>query len=229
LKVHHGGMSIETPFPALHASPPQVLPFDTNLVVRSFLLERDHGNIAVYSTETAPALSEVGPVSWQYLGHWHEALFHPTGAFGDAPLVVHAADGAEVARRTGAQPVTFEGRHHLGEGFEIVPIPGHTPGATAYLWERGDHRFLFSGDSFYLHGDEWVDGLLASSDRAALVESLELIRELDFDVLVPWAASAGGPYWSLTDRARTRRRIDDLLVAVAGRQHGAARVAHVPA
>ena len=217
------GMSFQTPFPALHASPPQPLPFDPAVVARSFLLERDHGNIVVYSSETAGALADAGPVSWQYLNHWHEAMFHPADPFEGAPLVVHRDDSAEVARRTGSPPVTFEGRHDLGEGFEIVPIPGHTPGATAFLWERGDHRFLFTGDSLYLRDGDWVAGVLASSDRQAMLTSIELIRDLDFDVLVPWAAGAGERYWTVTDRADTRRRIDKALVA-AGLQHGAPRV-----
>ena len=205
-------MTTSRTFPGLHPSPPQALSFAPGLHVRSFLLERDHGNIVVYSSETAGALAEVGPVSWQYLNHWHEAMFHPAGAF-DAPLVVHEDDSAEVDRRTSSEPVTFTGRHQLGEGFEIVPIPGHTPGAAAYLWESGDHRFLFTGDTLYLERGEWVAGVLESSDRAAITASLELIRELDFDVLVPWASSAGYEPWALTDRADTRRRIDRALAA----------------
>src|SRR5829696_6440626 len=146
----------------------------------------------------------------------------------DAPLVVHHDDSAEVKRRTGVDPVTFTGRHQLGEGFEIVPIPGHTPGATAYLWERGEHRFLFPGDTLYLRDGEWVAAVLDSSDRDAMSASLQLIRELDFDVLVPWAATAGQQYWTVTDRADTRRRIDRALVA-AGLEHGTPGIVGVPA
>src|SRR3712207_1543295 len=123
--------STSTPFAGLHASPPQALPFAPELHIRTFLLERAHGNVAVYSSETAAALNDAGKVSWQYLNHWHEAMFHPADAF-DAPLLVHADDSAEVDKRVGVAPVTFTGRHQLGEGFEIIPIPGHTPGATAY-------------------------------------------------------------------------------------------------
>jgi hypothetical protein len=56
--------------------------------------------------------------------------------------------------------------------------------------------------------------VLDSSDREAYIESLELIPELDFDVLVPWAATGGQPYYALTDRADTRRRIDAILERV---------------
>jgi glyoxylase-like metal-dependent hydrolase (beta-lactamase superfamily II) len=109
---------------------------------------------------------------------------------------------------------TFSRRHMLDEDFEVIPIPGHTSGATAYLWDSGEHRFLFTGDTIYLSDGEWVAAVLESSDRAAYVRSLELIRELDFDVLVPWAASAGQPYYATTDRADTRRRVDAILKRV---------------
>ena len=53
--------------------------------------------------------------------------------------------------------------------------------------------------------------VLDSSDPVAYAASLRLIRELDFDVLVPWAASRGGPHVAVTDRDDARRRIDALL------------------
>ena len=57
--------------------------------------------------------------------------------------------------------------------------------------------------------------MLESSDRERYIESLELIRELDFDVLVPWAATAGQPFYvAITDSADARRRIDAILERV---------------
>jgi hypothetical protein len=53
--------------------------------------------------------------------------------------------------------------------------------------------------------------VLESSDRGLYIESLERIRELDFDVLVPWVASGGSPFYASTDRANSRRRIDQIL------------------
>ena len=32
----------------------------------------------------------------------------------------------------------------------MIPIPGHTPGSTAFLWDGGRHRFLCTGDSVWL-------------------------------------------------------------------------------
>ena len=208
---------LETLFPGLHASPPAALPFAPALSIRAFLLERDHGNLLVYSAPSVPgaaaAIHALGGVSWHYLNHWHESLLATdaiAAEFG-APVVVHASDAAEVAERAGVEPVTFDHRGTLGEGFEIVPIPGHTPGATAFLWEHGDHRFLFTGDTLSLSGGEWVTAVLDSSDRAAYLESLALIRDLDFDVLVPWTATAGESPVAVTDPAATRRRIDAAI------------------
>ena len=50
----------------------------------------------------------------------------------------------------------------------------------------------------------------ARSDRAAYIESLELLRGLEFDVLVPWAAS-GDSYFAVTDPADARQRIDAII------------------
>ena len=81
---------------------------------------------------------------------------------------------------------TFSERATLDGDCEVIPIPGHTQGATAFLWDSGEHRCLFSGDSMYLHEGEWIAAVLeGSSDRGDYVKSLELIQSLEFDVLVP--------------------------------------------
>lgn len=204
---------LDTPLPRLHASAPEALPFARSLHIRAFVLERDHGNLLVYGSPAvggaAPAIEALGGVARQYLNHWHEAAFGGDGI--DAPLAVHVADrdAAEGSRHVDE---TFSERAVLDGDFELIPTPGHTPGATAFLWDSGEHRLLFTGDSVYIRGGEWVAALLeGSSDRAAYLESLELIRELEFDALVPWAAGAGERCCTLTDHADATRRIDAIL------------------
>ena len=194
-----------TSLPGLDASAPEPLPFAPDLHVRAFVLRRTRGDVLVYA---APAMRELGPVSRWYLNHRHEAMF--AGDRPDAPLFLHEADRAAVEPKLHARG-TFSRRHALDEDLEIIPTPGHTPGATAYLWDSGEHRFLFTGDTIYLANGEWVAAVLASSDRDAYLQSLELIRELDFDVLVPWAATAGQPYYAMTTGSETRRRIDAII------------------
>jgi glyoxylase-like metal-dependent hydrolase (beta-lactamase superfamily II) len=99
----------------------------------------------------------------------------------------------------------------LGDDFEVIPTPGHTRGATAFLWDSGQHRCLFTGDTIYLRDGDWIAAVLESSDRGPYIKSLELIQELDFDVLVPWAATGGQPFHAVTDKADARRRIDAIL------------------
>ena len=194
----------QTPPRGLRPTAPQVLPFDPSLHIRAFALEREAGRLLVYSVD---GLADE-PAERQYLTHWHEAMF--AGGGPGAPLFVHADDARETRSRTRVR-ATFSRRHALGDDFEVIPMPGHTPGSTAYLWDSGRDRFLFTGDSIYLRDGEWVTAVLDSSDRAAYAESLRTLRELDFDVLVPWAATAGQPWWSRTDRDDSRRRIDTLI------------------
>ena len=127
-----------------------------------------------------------------------------------APLVINEADRA-AAENTRPVDRTFTERATLDGDFEVIPIPGHTPGATAFLWDSGQHRFLFTGDSVYLRGDRWIAAVLEDSDREAYIDSLDLIAGLDFDVLVPWAASKDGPYLARTNPADARERIDAII------------------
>jgi Metallo-beta-lactamase superfamily len=200
--------------PGIHASTPQPLPFAPSLEIRAFRLERERGDVLVYSTGT---LDDPGGISRWYLNHGHEAMF-VSGSV-TAPLFVHEAERRFVEARTHVR-ATFLRRHTLDDDFEAIPTPGHTPGATAYLWDSGEHRFLFTGDTIFLRDGEWVAAVLDSSDRAAYLESLELIRELDFDVLVPWAATAGDPHYAVTSRADARRRIDAIAARVGAGEDG---------
>jgi glyoxylase-like metal-dependent hydrolase (beta-lactamase superfamily II) len=212
-------VQIEAVLPGLYASAPEPLPFAPSLDIRAFLLRRPRGNLLVYSSPSvaadAEAFKALGGISRHYLNHRHEAGFGPervAAAFG-APLFVHENERRSVAAAAHVRG-TFSRRHLLDDDFEVIPTPGHTSGATAFLWDNGGNRVLFTGDTIYLDGGEWVAAVLESSDRDRYVESLELIRELDFDVLVPWAATGGDPFHAVTSRADARRRIGAIVERV---------------
>jgi glyoxylase-like metal-dependent hydrolase (beta-lactamase superfamily II) len=207
-----------TLIPGLHASTPQALPFDKSVAARAFLLQREAGNVLIYSNgelaADVAAFRDLGGVARQYLNHWHESLFGGLEGSGlDAPLFTHRDDAAMTERRLHVRG-TFSRRHSFGPDFEVIPTPGHTPGATAYLWDTGEHRLLFTGDTIYLRDGEWRAAVLDSSDRAAYIESLELLRGLEFDVLVPWAASADRPYYEMLDDGEGTERIGAVLERV---------------
>jgi glyoxylase-like metal-dependent hydrolase (beta-lactamase superfamily II) len=203
---------VEASMPGLYATAPQRLIFDSSLDIRAFLLKRAHGNLLVYSVDTlasdAPAVVNLGGIARWYLNHWHEAM--DVSGHITAPLYCHEKDRKHITKKT---PVyeTFAHRHMLDDDFEVIPTPGHTGGATAFLWANGGHRFLFTSDTIYLREGEWVATVLGSSDRRTYIDSLELIRELDFDVLVPWAATHGQPCYAATDKSDARRRIGAIL------------------
>jgi glyoxylase-like metal-dependent hydrolase (beta-lactamase superfamily II) len=212
---------ITTPIPGLYASAPEPLPFAPSQEIRSFLLRRERGNLLIYSTKglgaAGAAIEDLGGISRHYLNHRHEAMFYSDWV--DAPLFVHERERRSV-ERTYAVRKTFSSRQRLDDDFEVIPAPGHTRGATVYLWDSGENRLLFTGDTIYIDEGEWVAAVLESSDRALYIESLEMIRELDFDLLVPWAASGGEPFYAETDGDDARRRIDAILERVrAGQDH----------
>jgi hypothetical protein len=214
-------VQMESATKGLYASAPEQLPFAPSLDIRAFLLRRDHGNVLVYSVtqleREAAAIEDLGGISRHYLNHRHEAIF--ASSWVSAPLFVHERDRRSVGNRYHVRGA-FSKRHTLDEDFEVIPTPGHTPGATAYLWDGGEHRMLFTGDTIYLNDGEWVAAVLESSDRDAYIKSLELIRGLEFDVLVPWAATQGQPYHAFTDKLDTQDRIDAMLARVrAGGDH----------
>lgn len=210
-------VQLEAVLPGLYASAPEPLPFAPSLLIRAFVLRRDRGNVLVYTVSElgseASAIADLGGISRRYLNHRHEAAF---AADLSAPLFVHENERGPVAKRLQVR-ATFSRRHLLDDDLEVIPVRGHTSGATAYLWDNGEHRFLFTGDTIMLEDGEWVAAVLDSSDREAYVESLELIRELDFDVLVPWAASGDQPYYAVTSQADRWRRVGAILERV---RHG---------
>jgi hypothetical protein len=210
----------EMPVPGLLASPSAPLSFAPGERVRSFVLERDAGAVVIYGGDLSgleDGLDALG-VSRHYLGHWHEAGF--AGGDVGAPLLVHTADRAETEQRLHVR-ASFTRRHTLDDDLEVIPIPGHTPGSTAFLWDSGRERVLFTADSLYVDGTtgEWVGALLESSDRDAYLESLELLRGLEFDVLAPWVARAGSAPIVLTGPEDAQRRIGAVIKRIeAGRR-----------
>ena len=155
------GGSMDAAIPGLYASAPEPLPFAPSLDIRAFLLRRDRGNMLLYSTSDdrvgRRAIEELGGISRHYLNHGHEALF--PSEWVDAPLFVHEAERESVADAYHVRGA-FSRRHMLDEDFEVIPTPGHTSGATAYLWDSGEHRLLFTGDTIYLDEGEWVAAVL---------------------------------------------------------------------
>ena len=207
--------SLEQPIEGLWATPPAPLPFDPTISVRAFLLEREEGSVIVYNApglaSAADAIRARGETRMLLVNHEHEGMFGPPPI--DVPVFVHERDRAGLGT---SFPVagTFSGRETIGNDLEAIPIPGHTPGSTAYLWDSGIHRFLFTGDSVWLDHGEWSAVVLDPGGRKDYLDSLALMRDLDFDVLVPWGATQDEPYVAAVSAAEARERLAAIIQRV---------------
>ena len=208
---------MNTVISGLYAAESEPLGFGPSLEIRAYLLQREGGNLLIYRSaaleQDVETVNDLGGISRQYLNHHHEAspaCDWVANTFG-APLHVHEEDAAAAAEICNVD-ATFSERHKLDGDFEVIPIPGHTGGATAFLWDSGQHRVLFTGDTIFFGRSKWRAAVLDGvSDRERYIESLELIRSLDFDLIVPGIAAAGRPYYSFTDRAEATQQIDAIL------------------
>lgn len=107
-----------------------------------------------YSTLTDTdfdALTELGGVTDQYLSHRDEAgpmLAQIADRFG-ARLHAPVAELLDIGRHAHVD-VPLGSRHVDGNGVEIIPAPGHTPGSTCYLVDGAEGTYLFTGDTLYV-------------------------------------------------------------------------------
>ncbi|WP_205710952.1 MBL fold metallo-hydrolase [Isoptericola sp. BMS4] len=200
----------------LLATPTARLPYQHDVLLRSFILERPTGNVVVYNspgvTESADSIRALGGASRLLVNHAHEAMYGAPEL--DVPVYVHERDHAEVSR---SLPVagTFAERHMIGDDLQVIPTPGHTPGTTSYLWNNGDRRFLFTGDFIWIEHGEWKAVVLDETLRPTYLESLRLVRDLDFDVLVPWGATEDSPpYGLINSRDEIRQRVGAIIARV---------------
>jgi hypothetical protein len=197
----------------LVATPCARLPYQDDVLLRSYVLERPEGNVIIYNSpgvsSSAQAIRELGGASRLLINHGHEAMYGAPDL--DVTVFVHERDRAEVAR---ALPVAgvFGGREMIDHDLEVIPTPGHTPGTTSYLWDSGSRRLLFTGDFIWIEHGEWKAVVLDEGLRGEYLESLALVRELDFDVLVPWGTTEDGPaYGAVSGKAEIQDHIDAII------------------
>jgi len=212
-----GQAILESPFDGLLSTPSSRLPYQRNILLRSYLLERPEGNVLIYNSpgvsEAAPAIRKLGSPLRLLVNHAHEAMYGQPDL--EVDVWMHRADRREAGASLDIAG-TFDRRTSIGSDLEVIPTPGHTPGTCSYLWDNGTHRFLFTGDFVWIEHGEWKAVVLDPGLRDDYLHSLNLIRELDFDVLVPWGVTEGdSPAWLVNDVADKQNRIDLVIERVA--------------
>ncbi len=92
----------------------------------------------------------------------------------------------------------------LGKRIEVMHLPGHSMGCTAYLFEHEGRRVVVSGDVI----GTLLDGYFGWSgsidfDKGVYIESLRRLAKVDSDVMLP---GHGLIYFH-----KPRRRVEDAL------------------
>lgn len=159
----------------------------------AWFIERADGNVLVDVPRPMPALLDAlearGGVRWLFLTHRDD--IHQHARFADrfgATRVMHEADapsGIEHVVR-GTKPV------RLAPDLEVLPLPGHTRGSMALLW---NDDVLFTGDHLWGRGPVgWHaegDGALGAGRSVAWyawseqVRSMERLRDVRFGHVLP--------------------------------------------
>ena len=208
-------MSLTTLVGGLLATEASRLPYQANVLLRSYVLQRSQGNVIIYNSpgisSAADEIRSLGGAGRLLVNHAHEAMYGNPQP--QVPAYIHERDRAEAARSMTIAGV-FAGREFIDDDLEVIPTPGHTAGTTSYLWNSGAHRFLFTGDFLWIEQGEWKAVVLDAGLRDQYLESLAVVRELDFDVLVPWGTTDDGPSMATTSPADARRRIDAIIARV---------------
>jgi hypothetical protein len=207
---------LTSPMEDLLATPASRLPYRHDVLLRSHVLVRPAGNVIVYNSPgvsgSAAAITALGAPSRLLLSHEHESMYRQPAL--DVPLWIHERDESAV---TDALDITgtFRSRSMIDDDLEVIPTPGHTAGTTSFLWDSGTHRFLFTGDSIWVEDGRWKAVVLDPALRGAYLDSLALVRDLDFDVLVPWGVTeTDAPVALVAGRSEMHERIDAIIARV---------------
>jgi glyoxylase-like metal-dependent hydrolase (beta-lactamase superfamily II) len=178
----------------------------------SYLVRRPKGNLLVDCPRAAGPLIrrlvDMGGVRRMLLTHRDDVADHARFAeIFQCERVMHEDDisggTSEVEYQlTGQQPVS------LGDEFQAIPVPGHTPGSAVFLYQR---KYLFTGDHLWWSPN--VKGLHASPrvcwyDWKKQTASMERLLDYEFEWVLPghgWRYQAKSP-------AAMRAEVEQLVV-----------------
>lgn len=158
-------------------------------------------------------IDALGGIALHLLGDMHFAAKYNDDVderFGVATMCSEV-EGSDVRRKV-KNVVTFPfERHELAAGVEAIPTPGHRPGAVSYLVAVGRRRCLFAGDTIYHDGDRWRC-FASKKNRKTMTETLTLLAEVEFDVLLANTGVANPVCYVEVD-ADSRREFMEMLKA----------------
>ena len=156
-------------------------------------------------------MDALGGVALHLLGDMHFAARYNDDVDErfDVATMCSEVEGGDVRRKV-KKVVTFPfERHMLASGVEVIPTPGHRPGAVSSLVAVGGRRCLFAGDSIYHGGDNWMCPV-SRKNRKTMLATLDLLAGIDFDVLLSNTGANNPVCYVEVDRTSRAEFFDDL-------------------
>ncbi|AZC24456.1 hypothetical protein [Pseudomonas sessilinigenes] len=168
--LRHEAVAKPTPFTFLARRPTGNLLFATKADISGFFSE----------------IEKQGGVSAILLGDRHHVSADTVvlARHFNVPLTCSRVE-AKVLQAKGFEignPLPFTAQS-LTEDLQIIPLPGHTQGAFAYLWSNEGQKILFIGDTLVPVDQGWQYWVSPPS-RKKLAESLRLLKDIAFDHIV---------------------------------------------
>lgn len=184
----------------------------------AYFLRCVEGNVLFYNTDHAAEIqhmAELGGIKYQYLSHRHErgeSLQAIKERFGS----VLCCDVAELAaiEENCAVDVVFSERARHFSGIEVIPTPGHTAGGSSFLYQSPQGlTYLFTGDTLFQKNNRWATLVITKDGGSAseLANSLRLYRELEPDVVISSASTAGSLAVVEVDQTGWRTAMDENI------------------
>jgi len=182
----------------------------------SYFIRHSEGNWLVdsprYIKHLVDAVERMGGLRYIFLTHEDDVADAARYAarFG-ATRIIHRADAA--AMRDAEWVVDGSEVIPLTPQFNLIPVPGHTPGSSALLY---DERFLFTGD--HLWWEPETRSLQAP--RRLVWRSREMVQSLEklLDYRFEWVLAGHGDRIKLTPeamRSQLRLLVEHRLAALA--------------
>lgn len=153
----------------------------------SYFVQHPEGNWLIdsprYLKHLVDAFKDLGGIRYIFLSHEDDVADASRYAktFG-ATRIIHRADIR--ALPDAEWVVEGEATVQVGDDLKIIPVPGHTQGSMALLY---NNRFLFTGDHLWWdpHKEELETPSVLIWDEMQLLQSLLRLREVTFEWVLP--------------------------------------------
>jgi len=183
-----------------------------------FLLIRPAGNLLVYGPgknidQYYEFIESKGGIDKVLISHRDEASKYSTKVADrfNAQVYCPALEEEEISKTCHVDK-TFSGDERIDDTFEIIFTPGHSPGSSCFLWKAPDgKRIIFTGDSLIPRENAvWGVYIMDKKNIPATIKSMQKMRKLDVDVIVPGGYSSETAYEEVTNE-RWKQIIDDIV------------------